>query len=67
MKCWLGSLLITPTISILFYYADAQIVALGEELFMNIEKAPLKIPSYVSAEAGSLLKSVKNNVSFMRN
>lgn len=29
-----------------------------EELFMNIEKAPLKIPSYVSPDAGSLLKSV---------
>lgn len=29
-----------------------------EELFMNIEKAPLKIPSYISADAASLLKSV---------
>jgi serine/threonine protein kinase len=35
------------------YYADSK-----EELFENIEKAPLAIPSYVSAKAQSLLKQV---------
>jgi serine/threonine protein kinase len=35
------------------YYADSK-----EELFENIEKAPLQIPSYVSAKAQSLLKQV---------
>jgi serine/threonine protein kinase len=35
------------------YYADSK-----EELFENIEKAPLVIPSYVSAKAQSLLKQV---------
>lgn len=29
-----------------------------EDLFANIEKAPLKIPNYISADAASLLKCV---------
>lgn len=35
------------------YYANNR-----EELFNNIEKAPLKIPSYISAEGKNLLKAV---------
>ena len=35
------------------YYASNK-----EELFENIEKAPLKLPSHISADARSLLKSL---------
>lgn len=35
------------------YYANNR-----EELFNNIENAPLKMPSYISLEGKSLLKSV---------
>lgn len=31
-----------------------------EELFNNIQRAPLKMPSYISNEAKSLLKGVKD-------
>jgi serine/threonine protein kinase len=37
------------------YYANNR-----EELFNNIEKAPLKIPSYISTEGKNLLKSVRH-------
>lgn len=36
------------------YYANNR-----EELFHNIENAVLRIPSYISTEARSLLKSVR--------
>ena len=35
------------------YYANNR-----EELFNNIEKAPLKLPSFLSVDAKSLLKAV---------
>ena len=35
------------------YYANNK-----EEIFYNIEKAPLKLPNYMSADAKSLLKSL---------
>ena len=37
------------------YYANNR-----EELFHNIENAPLKMPNYISAEGKSLLKAVWN-------
>ena len=36
------------------YYANNR-----EELFNNIEKAPLKLPTFLSVDAKSLLKAVK--------
>lgn len=35
-----------------------------EDLFANIEKAPLKIPNYISNDASSLLKCVIINPNF---
>ena len=47
------------------YYANNRhdnllffLIKFREELFQNIEKAPLKLPSYISNEARSLLKAV---------
>lgn len=41
------------------YYANNKYMNLiREEIFQNIEKAPLKIPSYLSPESKSLLKAV---------
>lgn len=57
MKCLLGYLLIMRIISIFLYFIWNYLIY-REELFLNIEKAPLKIPSYISPEAASLLKSV---------
>ena len=37
------------------YYANNR-----EELFNNIEKAPLKLPTFLSVDAKSLLKAVIN-------
>lgn len=48
------------------YYANNRynipLTIIREELFRNIENAPLKIPSYISTEGKSLLKAVNNYI-----
>lgn len=52
MNFWLVSPLTTPTIGNLTFSTSR------DELFNNIQNAPLKIPNYLSNDAKSLLKAV---------